>query len=265
MLNGLYYNQNSILDEKDALTGKSKKELFIEIYNGLVTKINDFFSNDRSWKYRNIVIYDGSTVNYDEWNNGIYNNYNERLKEIYTPYQNYKNIENIRVNEDLTIVRNILKNIKTPIVLDKWLTVKEDNSNELINDLIMDLYDVHPISVIAELSYDYRNSGSTSIRFDNIISSAPDSSYTRSGYLFPRNRVTNDMINQIKLYEPKIFSSLEAASSILDKAKEDTILGNNANYSFIGGLGGSVTDEEDTVDSLNHCCPVDLETKGGIL
>jgi hypothetical protein len=256
MLNGLYNKQDSILNEKDFLTGRSKKELFLEIYNGLLNKIRDFFGNNREWRYIDIIVYSARDIEANELSVGLYGNYEKHLKVVFTPLREYYfSRYNKELVEDVSIIRDILDHLKSPIVLDHSDIgyVTEYNINEKYSTLIKSLYDIHPISVIAELSDCYKkNSGSLHIDHDKIITGSPSSSYTRSGYLFPRNRITNDMINSARLYEPKLFTSLEDASSILEKAKEDSMLGNNGNYSFIGGIGGSVTDEENTVDKLNQ-------------
>jgi hypothetical protein len=255
MLNGLYNNQDSILNEKDFLTGRPKKELFLEIYDGLLNKIRDFFSNNREWRYIDIVTFSGRKLDSSQFFTGIYGDYETYLKEIFTPLVDYMGSRNkADVIENVLTIKDILKHLKTPIALnhDYIGYITEYNISEKYETLIKDLYDIHPISVIAELSSYYKkNSSSLIIHNDEIIKNIPKSSYTRSGFLFPRNRITNDMIVKARLYEPKLFSSLEAASLMLEKAKEDSMLGNNGNYSFIGGIGGSVTDEEGTVDKLN--------------
>jgi hypothetical protein len=268
MLNGLYNNQDSIHDEKDALLGKSKKELFLEIYEGLITKIKDFFSNDREWMYKEIIIYSGNPIDFEQWKNGIYSNFNKQLKELYSPLNDFISRRDIDIMDDIAMIRHILKNIKTLVTIP---TSEYEGVLPTYKLFVTDLYDIHPISVIAELARAFTQraaSNTLSLKYDKIIDSTPSSSYTRSGYLFPRNRITNDMINQVKLYEPKLFTSLEAASELFEKAKEDSVLANNGNYSFIGGIGGSVTDEEDTVDKFNsnmlpHDSTVELGSKEG--
>jgi hypothetical protein len=254
MLNGLYNNQDSILDEKDALTGRPKKDLFLEIYEGLITKIKDFFYNDRRWMHKEIVVYSGSNVDLEQWYNGVYGNFNAYLKQLYSPLASYIFTKDVDIMESISLIRDILKNVKTLMTFENGHDERMSDSakEKKCTSLITDLYDIHPISVIAELNNFFKETcSSLNIKHDGIINNTPSSSYTRSGFLFPRNRITNDMIIKTKLYEPKLFTSLEAASELFEKAKEDSILANNGNYSFVGGIGGSVTDEEDTVDKFN--------------
>jgi hypothetical protein len=253
MLNGLYNSQSSILDEKDALTGKSKKELFNEIYAALVNKVNEYFRyGTRIYLYQDIIIYNGATITYEEWKKGIYSIYNNTLANIFTPIENFRYRYEIKNNVQIDALRDALKNIKSPITFTPPYTESPDRNDESIIELLTELYDIHPISVIADLSVYHEKCGKITVFHDAVTSANPTSSYSRTGHIFPRNRITNDLINQTRLYEPKMFKSLEDASDIIDKAKEDSSIGNNANYSAIGGLGGSVTDEENVMSKGNE-------------
>jgi hypothetical protein len=114
-------------------------------------------------------------------------------------------------------------------------------------ELITELYDIHPISVMAELSEKCKHQR---LNNKNGYPISQSSNFTRAGKLFPQNKVTLDLLNKTKLYEPKLFTSLESAWLLLTKAEEDATAGNNANYSFMGGLAGSVTDEEENGEKL---------------
>jgi hypothetical protein len=253
MLNGLYNSQSSILDEKDALTGRPKKELFNEIYTSLVNKVNEYLQcGCRHYLYKDIVIYDGKTISYEEWNKGIYSIYNNAITNIFTPLENFRCRYEIKNNVDIDALRGVLCNIKSPITFSPSYIEFYNNESESVIELITELYDIHPISVITDLSVFQERCGKVKYFSDPVTEVNPKSSYSRTGHLFPRNRITNDLINQTRLYEPKMFKSLEDAHEIIEKAKEDSSIGNNANYSAIGGLGGSVTDEENVMSKSNE-------------
>jgi hypothetical protein len=246
MLNGLYNNQDTILDDIDPFTGVSKKELFLNIYKQLVNNINRCFEGKAGeWRYKEIVIYSGGPIKFEEWYCGQFAELNKDIKEIYTPLEVFfNNTEVLGISDDVNTIRGVLRNIISPI------TINEMNYESLhlpyynYKKLITELYDIHPLSVLIELYEKYTENKSLVITSDVIIDKETYSHSTKNSK-FPRNRITNEMITKTKLYEPRLFASLESAGEILSKANEDATLGNNANYSFIGGIGGSVTEEED--------------------
>jgi hypothetical protein len=259
MLNGLFSNQGVILDEQDALTGRPKKELFNEIYTTLVNKINNTLFYSCDYRYKDIVLYTGKTINLTEWLSGIFTQYNINLEKIFEPANNYFHLTTSKIivdNNDIQQIRTALKKVTSLITINDSKNIPP-SMNDYINiedciELLTELYDIHPISVILELSKYYKVRVTVPLSGDPVSEVTQNTTYTRSGSLFPRNRVTNEIINNVRVYEPKLFTSLESASSILEKAKEDAILGNNANYSFLGGIGGSVTEEENTVNKFNE-------------
>jgi hypothetical protein len=247
MLNGVYNTQDRILDEKDALTGRSKKELFLDIYYSLLNKVKNYLEKiNIGWLYQNIVIYDDSeNIGKTTWDNGIFENFDIYVKKIYTQletcyYVDSQNINNLEIDN----IRMILNHIKSPISF-KYDIQSESNRSEIYYKFITELYDIHPISVIAEITHRLKEKEIKSETKHNLLTG-----FNRSGNLFPQNRVTYEVLNKVRIYEPKLFTSLESAYETIVQAKEDAILGNNANYSFIGGLGGSVSSEEENIEKL---------------
>jgi hypothetical protein len=255
MLNGVYNTQDRIIDEKDALTGRSKKELFIEIYHSLIKKINYFLNNRQEWLYKDIIGFhpNADKIDNNSWNKGDFGTLDSYIKGIYTPLEEYIDDNNIPVIPSIINIRNILDKITSPLTFNKPnIDISYMNRPKIYTYFITNLYDIHPISVIAEISEYYlkRSMNFKSWYTDN-VKSMISTGFTRSGNLFPRNRVTSEMLHKVRLYEPKLFtSSLESLDNILLETKEDAILGNNANYSFIGNIGGTVTNEEDNVEQF---------------
>jgi hypothetical protein len=271
MLNGVYNTQDRILDEKDPLTGRSKKELFLEIYHSLIKKIDTFLNNNGSWIYKDLVVFAGSNqINQTEWNYGGFKELDTYIKGIYTPLKSYINSNNITITADIQNIRQVLDKITSPLTLDKSKfdsniinSVCRDkygnncpgnNNSKIYTYFLTKLYDIHPISVMAELSEYYSNKTSNTEMWKCPMKElVANTGFTRSGNLFPRNRVTSELLHKVRLYEPKLFaSSLESLDNILVEAKEDAILGNNANYSFIGSIGGTVTNEEDNIENITN-------------
>jgi hypothetical protein len=256
MLTGVFNNQETIHDEPDALTGKSKKELFLEIYYGLIRRAKQFFENRDGWRHAQIVITSRDFISKSQWENGFFADYNATLKNIYTPLTDF--IENCHeqiANTDILNVRAALERIRSPITLNasSYPTINFNDDmkvNEDIDGLLSELYDIHPMSVIVELMKAYKYSGAENLT--NYADVSDSSDFARAGRLFPQNRVTLDLLNKTRLYEPKLFTSLESAEELLTKAEEDSLAGSNGNYSFMGGLGGSVTDEEENAEQLGE-------------
>jgi hypothetical protein len=150
------------------------------------------------------------------------------------------------------MLRGALRNITSPITLNPGAYGIGNLDHEMrkmyCKELITGLYDIHPLSVMAEISENYYNNEPKE-SYGGIY--VDPGKYARAGKLFPQNRISHELLSKVRLYEPKLFTSLEAACEILDKAREDSLLGSNGNYSFIGGLGASVTDEEDNLERLS--------------
>jgi hypothetical protein len=254
MLNGVYNTQDRIFDEQDTFTGKSKKELFLEIYHSLLKKINLVINYIPSWKYQSIVVCNDIDFRGD-WNDGSLKIFDSYLKSTYTQINEYINNDSqIPLIPDIKNIRNALSKITTPLTFNADIytpdIVKRDNRSGAYAYFITKLYDIHPISVLAEINEYYKLHNVSYEEHYNFINEIVGTGFTRSGNLFPHNRITSEVLNKIRIYTPKLFTSFESASEIILKAKEDAILGNNANYSFIGGLGGSVTGEEENIDEL---------------
>jgi hypothetical protein len=131
------------------------------------------------------------------------------------------------------------------------MTVNENSILDNCNYLLTGLYDVHPLSTIVELSNNYKYNTTYISKYDDVIDENVDKnkiSFARANNLFPKNKMTFDLLFKTKLYEPNLFTSLEAADDIL--SQEDAILGNNANYSFFGQLGGAVTEQEEANNKI---------------
>jgi hypothetical protein len=256
MLTGIFNNQSAIMDEPDALTGKSKKELFLEIYYGLIRHVKQFFENQDGWRHAQIVITGREYISKSQWKNGFFADYDATLKNIYTPLTNFvENCHEQMANADILNVRSALERVRSPITINlseyPGIEFNDDTKfNEYVDDLLSELYDIHPISVVVELTKAYKYSGAENITNYTDISNSSD--FARAGRLFPQNRITLDLLNKTRLYEPKLFTSLESAEELLTKAEEDAMAGNNGNYSFMGGLGGSVTDEEENAEQLGE-------------
>jgi hypothetical protein len=256
MLTGIFNNQSTIIDEQDALTGKSKKELFLEIYYGLIRRVKQFFENQDSWRHAQIVLTSREYMSKSQWENGFFADYNATLKNIYTPLTDFvENCHEQMANGDIMNVRSALERVRSLITINPseypTLNFNDDAKvNEDIDDLLTELYDIHPMSVIVELAKAYKYSGAENIANYADISNSSD--FARAGRLFPQNRITLDLLNKTQLYEPKLFTSLESAEELLAKAEEDSLAGSNGNYSFMGGLSGSVTDEEENAERLGE-------------
>jgi hypothetical protein len=156
----------------------------------------------------------------------------------------------MEVSIDASQINEILNKLESPITINK--KEFEIYSDPAIFKLFKDLYDIHPLSTLLELKDYYKATvGSPVVVYNsNIGDSDRFSTYIRENEKFPKNRITSEMISKVQLYEPKLFTSLESVEEALNRANEDNVLGNNANYSFIGGIGGTVTEEEVNNDTL---------------
>jgi hypothetical protein len=254
ILTGLYNNAQTILDEKDNLTGRSKKEFFFEIYNALLVKANDIL-NPNFYKTFSGIVTRGFDRSYGLYTNP-YTGFNSMLKQLYSSLTDYYNkYNNYGVNDvtkqNLETIRNILDKIREPAAVAKNTHVYPVKKytrefEEIQRRMLADLYDIHPLSYIARLAYKPYSTNIPAYKYDNnkIINAIPNFSYSRSGHLFPKNKITDEILTKVQFSTPKLFSSLESADVIL-KTVEDSALGNNANYSLLGSIGGAVTDEAD--------------------
>jgi hypothetical protein len=252
MLHGVYITQDSILSEKDPLTGKQKKEMFLEVYFLLLKKIKSFFY-EPTWKIRSTVINNenDSITETDIIDSGV-KEFNEVINTIYKSALYYYKDNNVhKMNSEILNIRSILKNIRGPLTIKEYEGIKITDTD--IEEIFTNLYDIHPLSTIVELSRKHKNFGINYITDENRILDRfldkDNNAYTRANYRFPRNVITEEAIYTTKLYEPVLYSSIESFDEAL--SNEDSILASNGNYSFIGGLGGSVTDQEELNDKAS--------------
>lgn len=271
-LHGFYLLSDDILNEKENTTGKTKREVFLDIYYSLKKRINNFLS-EPMYKAADIVIYSGREIKESDLTGGMFGEFNDAINKMYTPLVNYMAKTYGNVKREIENVRMVLGKITSPLTFS--MTSNNgiiappsdapssyiDNMPWVCNKIITELYDVHPLSSIIELQNIYKyNNNFVSESDEGIYQYFPGNNpvLTRANSLFPKNKVAMELFNRTKLYEPKLFSSLESANEIL--SNEDAVLGSNANYSFLGSLGGAVTEQEESEDKFDKSNSISFES-----
>jgi hypothetical protein len=202
---------------------------------------------------RNLVSRDG-TINPHDWFHGSFNSRNQLIQDTYSSVQQFVAHEEdcsrkICCCEKDSEPQKPLFALTSLITLSGYGAPEDDPhacevfERELPKLLAASLYDIHPVTTFVRLNRAY-DQNKTTLSMYQADGSIKTKAFARSGYLFPRNRVTADLLNSVRLYTPKLFTSLESAEEIIGEASDS--LANNSGYSAMGGIGGSVTDEEDT-------------------
>jgi hypothetical protein len=229
-------------------TGKSKKETFLSLYDGLIHDANKLFTGyalqDGFFSER-FVTFKSGYIDTSEWLYGQNVTLNNALKKIFTPCNAYLSSNKLDISDEIQQISIVLNKLSSPITID--ISNIYNNTKDRCTYLMCHLYDIHPFSVTVELYESYKEIYGDS---DTPGYSDATSNVERKSNQFPKNKITNEMFAQSRLYKPRTFTSLESAEELFTKASEDAILGNNANYSFIANLGGSITEEEQNYSNI---------------
>jgi hypothetical protein len=249
MLYGIYKTKDNILNEKDAITGKSKRDVFEEVYFSLLKKLQNTLY-EPTWKIIAAVINTDTQIENKDWHEGAYNAFNGALREIYGPFIESKSHEKNHITTAMRDIRSVLDRLDKPITIKYNLESNEESRLTHCTRLITELYDIHPLSTIVELSeyYKYNNISMTEREVADLerFTDKDKNIFSRANSRFPKAILPAETFVS-GTYIPNLFSSLESLSEFM--SNEDSILGSNAGYSYIGQLGGSITDQEDLVNN----------------
>ncbi len=254
MLNKINQNSGKILEDEDPITGKTRKELFNEIYYGISINLSRSINNisydiDTPAKVLKLFKDTGLSafVSFISTSDDIFGKLGSHLDDN---------------NRFEWLKRTVCDVVCSP----KELQVIEDNINikETLKWFICD-------RVLIPYYSDFLDIKCSSWKYqfvDRIPDELPFTEYTtanRTGSLFPKNRIVVDQLNMVSKMqsEKEKYFTIESINSAMDDLEismcASDAMANNGSYNALASIGSSISSLEIECDKLDDAgySPVD--------
>lgn len=266
MLAGLHAHAGNIYDEIETTTGKTKEQLFEEIYYGILNTLHEFISTvnavDRSEELVFNVFTKDEADLIKESSKYLTNlrpdwNQNRYWEDIDNGYGDTHGNDEIQTLRDLKMYNADLNEI----VSEELAKLSKSGNEKFVCDnvlgLIADIPLLTEFNNLKQTNFNSLKMQSTGYELSKAIG------FKENGEAFPKNKVVIEAIDRFNA-NPKIrFKSLESLDSAVSTLESMTDLAgteegadamaNNSCYSAFGGIGGGIcsleiTNSEDTVN-----------------
>lgn len=256
MLNKINQNSGKILEDEDPITGKTRKELFNEIYYGISINISRAINNvsydiDSPTKVLKLFKDTGLSafVSFISTTDDIFGKLGSNLNDG----NGFKKIK--------YIVNDVIFNPKEP---------QDPEDNDLVNiketlkwficDRVLIPYYSDFLDIKCS-SWKYRF-------IDRVTEELPFTEYTtanKTGSLFPKNRIVVDQLNMVSKIQSEKgkYFTIESINSAMDDLEismcASDAMANNGSYNALASIGSSISSLEIASDKLDDVgySPVD--------
>lgn len=262
MLSKMYQNIGKAKDEIEPATGRSRKDLFIEIYMGIANQIR-----------KQIRYFDNFTYDYwkfEDLDNDIYN----LIKEIgiyYTPFTSIRYVEMMENAEVVGACKTIRRSIgnssdESPFVSESlnkiytWLkNFKGDRkiNRRIVNETTVDMPIFSEYTRLSDWGNDDTMAIVPGVEYPSSSTVSPVGKEFNQGVgnqLFPKNKIILEGIERMNINEHRMFTSVEAVQHAIDELhvmkdlafEGADAMASNACYSQLGSVCSGVTSMEIT-------------------
>ena len=262
MLNKINQNSGKILEDEDPITGKTRKELFNEIYYGIsinlskaINAISDNFDTAyevfKTLKDTGLSAFVSAVSPADD----IYGKLGAHIE--------HKDRFG-RMNRKVCDIVCYSKGGEKPSLREMFGADELSDTKEILKWFILD-------RVLVPYYSDFLDIKSVSYKYqfvDRIPDEQPFTDFTaanKTGSLFPKNRVVVDQLNMISKMqaEKNKYFTIESINSAMDDLEismcASDAMANNGSYNALASIGSSISSLEistDNVDDAGHS-PVD--------
>lgn len=260
MLAGIHAHTNNIFDEIETTTGKTKEQLFEEIYYGILNTLREFISiinyADNPEMIRTDVFGQDESCLIKEASKYLTN-----LRPDLNQNSNWETSRDY-FNDEIQELR-IIRVDSNDIVPENLIKLSKSGNDKFICNNILSL--IADIPLLTEFS----NLKKCNFNSLKIQSTGFDCSkaigFKENGEAFPKNKIILEAIDRFNANSKIRFKSLESLDSAVSTLESMTDLvgteegadamANNSCYSAFGGIGGGIcsleiTNSEDTVNDL---------------
>ena len=257
MLNKINQNSGKILEDEDPITGKTRKELFNEIYYGISINLSKSINNaiinnfDSAFEVFETLKDTGLSafVSAVSPTDDIYGKLGERIN-------NEKHFK--------SMCRKVCDIVCYPKVRETFDNTELSDTKETFRWFIMDRVLVPYYSDfldIKSVSYNYKF-------VDRLPDEQPFTDFTaanKTGTLFPKNRVVVDQLNMVSKMqaEKNKYFTIESINSAMDDLEISMCaadaMANNGSYNALASIGSSISSLEIGADNADDSgySPVD--------
>lgn len=257
MLNKINQNSGKILEDEDPITGKTRKELFNEIYYGISINLSRAINNvsyDINSPAKMLKLFKDTGIS-------AFVSFISTTDDIAGKLGSH--LDDDRRFEWLNdIVNDVIFSKKEPIVGEDSNLI--DNVKESLKWFICD-------RVLIPYYSDFLDIKCSSWKYqfvDRVCEEMPFTEYTtanRAGSLFPKNRIVVDQLNIVSKMqsEKEKYFTIESINSAMDDLEismcASDAMANNGSYNALASIGSSISSLEIESDKLDDAgySPVD--------
>ena len=257
MLNKINQNSGKILEDEDPITGKTRKELFNEIYYGISINLSKSINNavinnfDSAFEVFETLKDTGLSafVSAVSPTDDIYGKLGERIN-------NEKHFK--------SMCRKVCDIVCYPKVRETFDNTELSDTKEIFRWFIMD-------RVLVPYYSDFLDIKSASCNY-KFVDRIPDEDHftdfaanNKTGTLFPKNRIVVDQLNMVSKMqaEKNKYFTIESINSAMDDLEismcASDAMANNGSYNSLANIGSSISSLEIGADNADDAgySPVD--------